>query len=70
MDRDIALRLDALLMGCRGQLDMAAHYMKNNLANEEFDRYVQRVGASMAELIEISNELHAKFPDIVPKELK
>lgn len=70
MERDVALRLDALLMGSRGQLDMIAQYMKNNLAQEEFDRHIQRIGASMAETIEISNALHAAFPDIVPKELR
>jgi hypothetical protein len=70
MNRDVALRLDAMLMACRGQLDMVAHYMKNNLSGEEFDRYVQNIGASMAETIEISSALHAEFPDIVPKELK
>jgi hypothetical protein len=69
MDRDVAIRLDGMLIGVRGNLDGIAHYMKNNLSSEEFSDLVRSIAESMGALIVISSFLHAKFPDIVPKEL-
>jgi hypothetical protein len=69
MKRDVALRLDALLMGARGNLDMIAHYMKRNLSDEEYDDNKLNIAKSMAELIDISNKIHKLFPDSVPDEL-
>jgi hypothetical protein len=70
MKRDVALRIDALLMGARGNLDMIVHYMKNNLSEEEYRENKLDIARSMAELIEISNRLHKLFPDIIPDELR
>jgi len=36
MKRDVALRIDALLVGVRDNLGMIVHYIKNNLSNEEY----------------------------------
>jgi hypothetical protein len=69
MDRDVATRIDGMLMGARGNLDGIAHYMKNNLSDDEFSRLVISIGESMSALIDISTHLHSSFPDIVPKEL-
>jgi hypothetical protein len=69
MDRDVAIRLDGMLIGVRGNLDGIAHYMKNNLSSDEFAKWVRSIGESMGALIEISSFLHSKFPDITPKEL-
>jgi len=69
MDRHVAIRLDGMLLGVRGNLDGIAHYMKNNLSPEEFSEAVQSIGEAMGALIHISSSLHSKFPDIVPKEL-
>jgi hypothetical protein len=69
MDRDVAIRLDGMLLGARANLDGIAHYMKNNLSPEEFSEAVRSIGKSMGALIDISSSLHSKFPDIVPKEL-
>jgi len=69
MERDVAIRIDGMLMGVRGNLDGIAHYMKNNLSAQEFSVFVQSIGRSMGELIEISTSLHSSFPDIVPREL-
>jgi hypothetical protein len=69
MDRDIATRIDGMLMGVRGNLDGIAYYMKNNLSEEEFSDLVLSIGKSMSALIDISTRLHSRFPDIVPKEL-
>ena len=69
MDRDVATRIDGMLMGVRGNLDGIAHYMKNNLSDEEFSHLVISIGKSMSALIDISTHLHSNFPDIVPKEL-
>jgi len=70
MDRDIAIRLDGMLIGVRGNLDGIAHYMKNNLPSQDYDVLIKYIGGSMGELIDISTSLHKTFPDIVPKELK
>jgi hypothetical protein len=69
MDRDVAIRLDGMLIGVRGNLDGIAHYMKNNLSSEEFAKQVRLIGESMGALVEISCFLHSRFPDITPKEL-
>ena len=75
MKRDFALRIDSLLTGVRASLDSIASYMKNNVAKgaiseDEFKKFAQLIGRSMAETIKISNELHRLFPDITPDELK
>src|SRR3954469_2952741 len=53
MDRDVAIRLDGMLIGVRGNLDGIAHYMKNNLSPDEFANLVVSIGSSMGELIEL-----------------
>jgi hypothetical protein len=70
MKRDIALRLDGLLNGARGSLDMIAHYMKANLSEEDFVKYRSNIAKGMAEIFEISSDLHKAYPDMVPDELK
>ncbi|MGO9773129.1 MAG: hypothetical protein ACLPSW_27000 [Roseiarcus sp.] len=70
MDRDVAIRLDGMLIGVRGNLDGIAHYMKNNLPSTEYDALIGHIGGSMGELIDISTSLHKQFPDIIPRELK
>jgi hypothetical protein len=69
MDRDVAIRIDGMLLGARANLDGIAHYMKNNLSSEEFSEAVLSLGKSMAALIDISSSLHSKYLDITPKEL-
>jgi hypothetical protein len=70
MDRDVALRLDAMLMGVRASLDAAAHYAKSNVSAQEFEIIARHIGSSMAQTILISNSLHDEHADIIPKELK
>jgi hypothetical protein len=70
MDRDVAIRIDGMLIGVRGNLDGIAHYMRNNLTQNEYNSLINHIGESMGELIEISRSLHEQFPDIVPDELK
>jgi len=70
MDKDVAIRIDGMLIGVRGNLDGIAHYMKNNLSSQEYDALIGYIGASMAELIDISTSLHKQFPDIIPIELR
>jgi hypothetical protein len=69
MDRDIAIRLDGMVIGVHGNLDGIAHYMKNNVSSEEFSTPVRLIGKSMGALIEISSILHSKYPDIIPREM-
>jgi hypothetical protein len=69
MDRDVAIRIDGMLIGVRSELDGIAHYMKNNLSQNEFAHLALSIGKSMSALIDISTHLHSSFPDIVPKEL-
>jgi hypothetical protein len=75
MKRDFALRIDSLLTGVRSSLGsitecMRQHIECGDLSEDEFKKYVEHIGKSMAETIKISNALYAKFPDIVPDELK
>ena len=70
MDRDVAIRIDGMLIGVRGNLDGIAHYMKNNLTPKEYDSLITHIGESLGELIDISSSLHNQFPDIVPDELR
>jgi hypothetical protein len=70
MKRDIALKLDTFLASIRGHLDMAAHFMKNNLSEEDYKKYIYNIGRGMAELVEISNDLHKAYPDIIADELR
>jgi len=70
MRRDVSLRIDALLMGAIGNLDMIVHYMKNNLPDEKYRENKLHIARSMGELIVISNRLHELFPDIVLDELR
>jgi hypothetical protein len=70
MERDVALRIDAMLMGVIASLDAIARYMKNNLSDDEARSLLRHVGSTMGQAILISNVLHDAFPDIVPKELK
>jgi hypothetical protein len=66
MCSDLALPMMASL----GGLDRIAHYMKANLSDEEYKKYIYRIGNSMAELTELSNGLHRIYPDITPAELQ
>ena len=69
MDRDVAIRLDGMVMGARGNLDGIAHYMKNNLSPDEYANYIPSIGQAMGVLVDISFSLHERFPGITPKEL-
>jgi hypothetical protein len=70
MDRDIALRIDGMLIAIRGNLDGIAHYVKNNCTEAESKRIIRQLGSTMGETIDISNTLHQEHPDIVPRELQ
>ena len=70
MDRDVALRIDGILMSIRGNLDALAQYVKNNCTEAEFKRIVRQIGTTMGETIEISKALYQEHPDIVPRELQ
>jgi hypothetical protein len=69
MDKDVAIRIDAMAISVRTSLDGMARYMKDNLPPEVYACLVKSVGHSMADLVDPSTQLYASFPDIVPKEL-
>ena len=70
MDRDVALRIDGILMSIRGNLDSLAHYVKSNCTETESKRIIRQIGATMGGTIDISNGLYQEHPDIVPRELQ
>jgi hypothetical protein len=70
MDRDVATRIDGMLMATRGCLNQIAHYMRENLSDEEYSRLIHSIGESMAALVDISTRLHEEHPDIAPRELR
>ena len=47
MERDIAIRIDGMLLGAQGNLDSIAHYMKHNLPEDEYSELVKSIGQSM-----------------------
>ena len=69
MERDVAIRIDGMLNSVLASMNGIAHYMKNNLSEEEYKFLVRMVRATMGEAVEFSSLLHKMFPDIVPKEL-
>ena len=70
MKRDVALRIDGLLIGIRNSLGYVATYMETNVSAEEFKKYVAFIGESMRATVKLSTRLYEEFPDIVPDELK
>jgi hypothetical protein len=70
MERDVALRLDGMLLAILGNLDGIAHYMKNNLPDKEYSKLVKSIGSSMGAVADLSRSLQSMFPDIVPAELR
>ena len=70
MKRDVALRIDGLLIGIRNSLGYVATYMEKNLSDEEFKKYVSFIGESMGGTVKLSRRLYDEFPDIVPDELR
>jgi hypothetical protein len=70
MDRDVALRIDGMLISIWGNLDGVAHYVKNNCTEAGSKRIVRRIGAAMGGTIDISSALYQEHPDIVPRELR
>lgn len=70
MKKDVAIRIDGMLLGARGNLDGIAHYMKNNLSEDEYSKLVQSIGQSMSALVDLSMSLYSLFPDILPAELR
>jgi hypothetical protein len=70
MERDVAVRIDGFLWAVRDNLASVAAYMKRNLSEVEFKKYINLIGTSMAKTVEISNALHNAFPDIVSAEFQ
>jgi hypothetical protein len=70
MEKDVAIRIDGMLLGARGNLDGIAHYMKNNLSEDEYSKLVKSIGQSMSALVDLSMSLYSLFPDILPTELR
>ena len=70
MKKDVAIRIDGMLLGARGNLDGIVHYMKNNLSEDEYSKLVQSIGQSMSALVDLSMSLYSLFPDILPTELR
>jgi len=70
MKRDVALRIDGLLIGVRESLGYVVTYMETNVSAEEFKKYAQFIGESRGGTVKLSTRLYDEFPDIVPDELK
>jgi len=64
MNRDTAIYIGGLLHGVRGSLDMIASYMKGNLSDPDFLKYRRHLAKCMAEVFEISSDIHKTYPDI------
>lgn len=70
MNRDVALRLDGIVSGVRGQLDWLAHASKENLADHEYEEIAAHIGIAIGAIYEVSKHIYRQFPDAVPTELR
>ena len=70
MERDVAIRIDGMLIAVHATLDGIAHYMEGNLPEQDYAETVPSIGGATAELIDAPNYFHARFSDIAPRELK
>lgn len=70
MKKETAIRVDGMLFGIRANLDFVAFFLKSNISADEYREEVRFIGQAMASLVDMSNSLYMKFPDIVPKEFK
>jgi hypothetical protein len=69
MKRDVALRLDGMMIAMRSALNGTAAYAQRHLTKDEFRVFVHQIGAAMGKTIDISNALYREHPDITPEEL-
>lgn len=44
MEKDVAVRIDGMLMGAQGNLDGIAQYIKNNLTDQEYSNLTKCAG--------------------------
>ncbi len=70
MDRDVALRLDGYMIALGAIFSSAAEYVRNNVPDKQKEELIQIIGRGFGSVVELSNELYAEYPDIVPKELR
>jgi hypothetical protein len=70
IERDIAVRIDSLLLGVMYTLESVQQYIKSNVPRDDYDAYRYKIAHALGELLEISWDLHAIHPDIVRKEMK
>jgi hypothetical protein len=70
MNRDIAIRIDGMLLNAIGAIDGIAHYMKNNLSDSDYKSLIYMIGTAMGNLTDASGALHKIHPDITPQELR
>ena len=69
MMRDIAVHLNAQIMGGEGMFDALQRYLKNNSCPDEHAALSASLFAAMARADEMAQRLHALFPDVKPREL-
>ena len=69
MTRDLAIQLDARLIGAVGVFDAIRYYLSNNVSADEYAALSAPLFAAMARTDEMARQLHASFPDIMPREL-
>jgi len=59
-----------MLMAQRANLDMIAHFIKRNLSEDDYKKFIKNISKGMTATIEISNDLYERYPDIIPAELR
>ncbi len=69
-DRDIALRIDAMLKSANFNLVAVSEYIKNNVSNKELrHELILHIGSCLSESNSLSDRLYELYPDITPPEL-
>lgn len=70
MNRDVAIRIDAMLRIARTNLVEVSNYILENVTDEDERRYlILCVGKGLGETLDIHNRIYSVFPDLKPPEL-
>jgi len=66
MDKDTAARLEGMLLGSRALLLSVADFVRENAPEGDRQPMVLKIGAAMAELLDLSWAIYERYPGLNP----
>lgn len=70
MEKEVALKLSGQMRSVLATLDDSIKLVQETCGKKEFEGYRGGVAEIMGGVCDVMNRLYAKFPDIMPDELK